>query len=80
MLRKSLHYLSHQPQRFRFVRSNGLAKRFAKASRIAPDRFEFQLLCGVRRALQDQLAHKGWRVRVYVPFGTQWYPYLMRRP
>ena len=80
MLRKSLHYLSHQPQRFRFVRNNGLAKRFAKASGNAPERFEFQLLCGVRRDRQDQLAHKGWRVRVYVPFGTQWYPYLMRRP
>jgi proline dehydrogenase len=37
------------------------------------------MLHGVRRDLQRQLAHEGWRVRVYVPFGEQWYPYLMRR-
>ena len=55
------------------------AKRFAKEKGIAPDRFEFQMLYGVRRDLQDQLAHEGYRLRVYVPFGTQWYPYLMRR-
>ena len=55
------------------------AKRFAKENRIAPDRFEFQMLYGVRRDLQDQLVREGYRVRVYVPFGTQWYPYLMRR-
>jgi proline dehydrogenase len=55
------------------------AKRFAKENRIAPDRFEFQMLYGVRRDLQDQLVREGYRMRVYVPFGTQWYPYLMRR-
>jgi proline dehydrogenase len=55
------------------------AKRFAIEHEIAPDRFEFQMLYGVRRDLQEQLAGEGWRVRVYVPFGTQWYPYLMRR-
>ncbi len=55
------------------------AKRFAVAEGIAPDRFEFQLLYGVRRDLQERLVREGWRVRVYVPFGTQWYPYLMRR-
>jgi proline dehydrogenase len=55
------------------------AKRFAKEQGIAPDRFEFQMLYGVRRDLQDQLAREGYRLRVYVPFGTQWYPYLMRR-
>ena len=43
------------------------------------DRFEFQMLYGVRRDLQDQLIRDGWRLRLYVPFGTQWYPYLMRR-
>jgi proline dehydrogenase len=53
--------------------------RFAKERSIAPDRFEFQMLYGVRRDLQEQLVRDGWRVRVYVPFGTQWYPYLMRR-
>ena len=55
------------------------AKLFAKANDIAPDRYEFQMLYGVRRDLQDQLVREGYRIRVYVPFGTQWYPYLMRR-
>jgi proline dehydrogenase len=55
------------------------AKRFAKENQIAPNRFEFQMLYGVRRDLQDQLVRDGYRMRVYVPFGTQWYPYLMRR-
>jgi proline dehydrogenase len=55
------------------------AKRFAKANDIAPNRYEFQMLYGVRRDLQDQLVREGYRLRVYVPFGTQWYPYLMRR-
>jgi proline dehydrogenase len=55
------------------------AKRFAKARDIAPNRYEFQMLYGVRRDLQDQLVREGYRMRVYVPFGTQWYPYLMRR-
>jgi proline dehydrogenase len=55
------------------------AKRFAKANDIPPDRYEFQMLYGVRRDLQDQLVREGYGMRVYVPFGTQWYPYLMRR-
>lgn len=55
------------------------AQAFARAEGIAPDRFEFQMLYGVRRDLQEQLVRDGWRLRVYVPFGTQWYPYLMRR-
>lgn len=55
------------------------AKRFALAKGIAPGRFEFQMLYGVRRDLQDRLRAEGWGMRVYVPFGTQWYPYLMRR-
>jgi proline dehydrogenase len=55
------------------------AKRYARATGIAPDRFEFQMLYGVRRDLQERLVRDGWRMRVYVPFGTQWYPYLMRR-
>ena len=54
-------------------------KRFALAQGISRDRFEFQMLYGVRRDLQDQLVDEGYRMRVYVPFGTQWYPYLMRR-
>jgi proline dehydrogenase len=55
------------------------AKRFAKEQQIAANRFEFQMLYGVRRDLQNQLVREGYRMRVYVPFGTQWYPYLMRR-
>jgi proline dehydrogenase len=55
------------------------AKRFAKENQIPPNRFEFQMLFGVRRDLQDRLVREGYRMRVYVPFGTQWYPYLMRR-
>lgn len=46
---------------------------------IPAHRFEFQMLYGVRRDLQRQLVGDGWNVRVYVPFGEQWYPYLMRR-
>ncbi len=55
------------------------AKRFAKEKGIAPDRYEFQMLYGVRRDLQEQIVKEGYRIRVYVPFGAQWYPYLMRR-
>ena len=54
-------------------------QRYARAEGIGPERFEFQMLYGVRRDLQERLVRDGWRVRVYVPFGTQWYPYLMRR-
>jgi proline dehydrogenase len=52
---------------------------FARQHAIGPERFEFQMLYGVRRDLQERLVRDGWRMRVYVPFGTQWYPYLMRR-
>jgi proline dehydrogenase len=54
-------------------------KRFARENDIKSDQFEFQMLYGVRRDLQDKLVAEGFRLRVYVPFGTQWYPYLMRR-
>jgi proline dehydrogenase len=54
-------------------------KRFVKDKAIDPKRFEFQMLYGVRRDLQDELMREGYGMRVYVPFGTQWYPYLMRR-
>jgi proline dehydrogenase len=53
--------------------------RFAHEQGIAPDRFEFQLLYGIRRQLQYELLKQGWRVRVYVPYGREWYPYFMRR-
>jgi len=55
------------------------AKRFATERGIASHRYEFQMLYGVRRDLQERLVRDGYRMRVYVPFGTQWYPYLMRR-
>lgn len=51
----------------------------ARAEGIERDSFEFQMLYGVRRDLQEQLVDAGWRVRTYVPFGGQWYPYFMRR-
>jgi len=54
-------------------------KDFAKEEGIGPERFEFQMLHGVRRDLQQQLRQEGYNVRVYVPFGISWYPYLMRR-
>jgi len=54
-------------------------KRFARDNDVAADRFEFQMLYGVRRDLQEKLVREGYKMRVYVPFGTQWYPYLMRR-
>lgn len=55
------------------------AKAFAKQHGIAPSRFEFQMLFGVRRDLQRQLVAEGYNVRVYIPFGREWYPYFMRR-
>ena len=55
------------------------AKRWASEQGIAPSRFEFQMLYGIRRDLQEQIVREGYNMRVYVPFGTQWYPYLMRR-
>jgi proline dehydrogenase len=55
------------------------AKRYVDAQQIDRSRFEFQMLYGIRRDLQEQLVRDGYRMRVYVPFGTQWYPYLMRR-
>jgi len=51
----------------------------ARAKAIPAERFEFQMLYGIRRDLQDSLRREGYNVRVYVPFGTEWYPYLMRR-
>ena len=55
------------------------AKAFATRENIARDAFEFQMLYGIRRDLQQSLVREGWRMRVYVPFGAEWYPYLMRR-
>ena len=52
---------------------------FAQAEKIPAEAFEFQMLYGIRRDLQEQLVKNGWRMRVYIPFGTEWYPYFMRR-
>jgi proline dehydrogenase len=54
-------------------------KAYARERGIEPSRFEFQMLYGVRRDLQRSLVKEGYRVRVYVPFGSAWYPYFMRR-
>lgn len=55
------------------------AKAFATREKLPRDSFEFQMLYGIRRDLQQALVRDGWRMRVYVPFGTEWYPYYMRR-
>lgn len=55
------------------------AQSFAIAENVPRDAFEFQMLYGIRRDLQQSLIREGWRMRVYVPFGAEWYPYLMRR-
>ena len=55
------------------------AKNFANGEKIPRDAFEFQMLYGIRRDLQKSLVKGGWRMRVYIPFGTEWYPYFMRR-
>jgi proline dehydrogenase len=56
-----------------------LAREWAREHHIAPDRFEFQMLYGIRRDLQAMLVKAGYRVRVYIPFGREWFPYFMRR-
>jgi proline dehydrogenase len=52
---------------------------FVQREGIGKDAFEFQMLYGIRRDLQDQLARDGYRMRIYVPYGKRWYPYFMRR-
>jgi len=53
--------------------------RFVAEHSLPKDTFEFQMLYGIRRDLQRTLVHQGFRVRVYIPFGTEWFPYFMRR-
>jgi proline dehydrogenase len=55
------------------------ARRFVEERKIGRDRFEFQMLYGIRRDLQRELVAEGYRLRLYVPFGEAWYPYFMRR-
>jgi proline dehydrogenase len=57
----------------------GHVRKFVQRQGIDAGRYEFQMLYGVRRDLQEQLREAGHNMRVYIPFGTQWYPYLMRR-
>lgn len=64
---------THDPNMIEVTKHHAAAKGYAK------DRFEFQMLYGIRRDLQTTLVNEGYRVRVYVPFGKQWYPYFMRR-
>jgi proline dehydrogenase len=52
---------------------------FVRQQDIKRDRFEFQMLYGIRTDLQQQLVREGYRLRVYIPFGTDWFPYFMRR-
>ena len=60
-------------------RAIAMTRAYAAEQNIASDRFEFQMLYGIRRDLQTALAAEGYRMRVYVPFGRQWFPYFMRR-
>lgn len=55
------------------------AKTFARQRAIPPSHYEFQMLYGVRRDLQRDLVREGYNMRVYIPFGGEWYPYFMRR-
>ena len=54
-------------------------KEFAQQNNIPKGSFEFQLLYGIRTELRDKLIKEGYNVRIYIPFGRQWYPYFMRR-
>jgi proline dehydrogenase len=64
---------THDPAMIAATKAHAAEKGYAK------DRFEFQMLYGIRRDLQASLVAKGYRVRLYVPFGEQWFPYFMRR-
>jgi proline dehydrogenase len=68
-----VHLATHDP---RLIVS---ARRFVRSRGIPRDQFEFQMLYGIRRDLQDDLAAEGFHVRTYIPYGDQWYPYLTRR-
>jgi proline dehydrogenase len=54
-------------------------KVFSQENSIGPNEFEFQMLYGIRREIQDELVAQGYQVRIYVPYGTAWYPYFVRR-
>jgi proline dehydrogenase len=64
---------SHDPKRLDFART------YAEKVGLPKQAIEFQMLFGIRRDLQEQYVKKGYPVRIYVPYGTHWYPYFMRR-
>jgi proline dehydrogenase len=66
-------FATHDPKRLAF------AKSYAQKIGLPKDAIEFQMLYGIRRDLQEQTAKEGYPVRVYVPYGTEWYPYYVRR-
>lgn len=66
-------FATHDPKRIEF------AKAYAQKIGLPKQAIEFQMLYGIRRDLQEQTAQEGYPVRVYVPYGTEWYPYYMRR-
>lgn len=66
-------FATHDPLRIKHIIA------LVKTKHIHPHAFEFQMLYGIRRDLQEELVEAGYSVRVYVPYGTQWYPYFMRR-
>lgn len=55
------------------------AVKFVREQKVLPERFEFQMLYGIRRDLQQELVKDGFKLRLYVPYGDAWYPYFMRR-
>ena len=55
------------------------AIKYVQENNISRDAFEFQMLYGIRRELQEMLVQQGYRIRIYVPYGTAWYPYFVRR-
>jgi proline dehydrogenase len=69
----TVHFATHDP------RLISAARRFVRTRSVSRTRYEFQMLYGIRRDLQAELVADGEPVRVYVPYGTQWYPYLTRR-
>jgi proline dehydrogenase len=66
-------FATHDPKRIAFTKS------YAQKIGLPKDAIEFQMLHGIRRDLQEQTAQQGYPVRVYVPYGTEWYPYYVRR-
>jgi proline dehydrogenase len=69
----TVHFATHDPRLIEGARMH------VRSHAVPKDRYEFQMLYGIRRDLQQRLVQQGEPVRVYVPYGTSWYPYLTRR-